>query len=88
MMKTNNMAQSKQRLVVVYMDLLSFPRVQDELTPEEAAMAREVTRGHEMACKRAACTQTRGTGEGALMHVTAEHAEVLLVVNPSDGTSF
>lgn len=49
-------------------------------------MAREVTRGHEMACKRTPCSQQEGTHEGALMHVAAEHAEVLLVVNPANGT--
>lgn len=48
-------------------------------------MSREVTRGHEMACRRTACSQQGGTHEGALMHVAAEHAEVLLVLNPPNG---
>ena len=76
--------------ITTHQQRLQYPRVhhypcQEDLTPEEAAMAREVTRGHEMACKRSACSQHCGTLEGALMHVAAEHAEVLLVVNPSEG---
>ncbi len=47
-------------------------------------MAREVSRGHEMACKRVQWGQQGGTQEGALMHLAAEQLELMVVVNPVD----